>query len=167
MSNWVRKYQGLYIDSIQKVGSMIEYTAPVLEIITEDFRAGGMDAAVPMDMGMNPLTASFTAGEDADMLARFGIKDGSKVPVFIRSHLEDEVTGATKTVIEELRGLLTKVDHGTKTSGAFQATTFEMKLFYYRYEADGSNVHEIDPVNMVRLINGTDQLVEARAALGL
>jgi len=168
MSNWVRKYQGLYIDAMEKVGSMLEYTAPVMEVQTEEYRAGGMDMAVPMDMGMNSMSASFTIGEDPDVLGLFGIKkDGKKIPLFVRSHLEEDETGETKAVVEELRGIMTKVDKGTQSSGSFQSTTCEMKVTYYKYEVGGKTIHEIDPTNMVRIINGTDQLQDARANLGL
>ena len=85
----------------------------------------------------------------------------------IRSHLENDETGETKAVVEELRGIITKLVPGTKSGGAFQTTAFEIKLSYYKYESDGTTIHEIDPVNMVRIINEIDQLEEARANLGL
>jgi len=168
MSNWVRKYQALYIAGMQRVGSLTEYTGPVLEVITEDFRGGGMDMATPMDMGMAPMAASFTVSEDTALLATFGIKVvGQMVPLFVRAHLEDEETGETKTVIETLRGKITKIDPGTKSSGSYQATTVEMKLSYYSKLDDKILAYEIDPINMVRRINGIDQLATARASLGM
>lgn len=167
MSNWARKYQGLYADGKEKIASLIEYTPPVPEILTEEYRAGGMDIAISMDMGMAAMEASFTIGEDPDILALFGIKeDGKKVPFFIRSHLENDVSGATKTVVEELRGLVSKIDNGTKSGGSFTATTVTIKPSYYKYEVGGTTIHEFDPINMIRIVNGVDQLAEARASLG-
>ncbi|NAX00012.1 MULTISPECIES: phage major tail tube protein [unclassified Vibrio] len=167
MSNWARKYQGLYADGKEKIASLLEYTPPVPEVLTEEFRGGGMDMAISMDMGMAAMEASFSIGEDPDILALFGIKkDGKKVPFFIRSHLENDVTGAKKTVIEELRGLVSKIDHGTKSGGTFTGTTVTIKPSYYKYEVDGTIIHEFDPINMIRTINGVDQLAEARASLG-
>ena len=168
MSNWVRKYQALYIAGAQRVGSLTEYTAPVLEVITEDFRGGGMDMATPMDMGMAPMAASFTISEDPVVLGMFGLKVVNQmVPLFIRAHLEDEESGETKQVIETLRGIITKIDPGTKSAGAHQATTVEMKLSYYANLVGKVLIHEIDPKNMVRRINGIDQLSLARASLGM
>ncbi|NAW56620.1 MULTISPECIES: phage major tail tube protein [unclassified Vibrio] len=167
MSNWARKYFGLYIDGRDKVGDVIDYTAPVLEVQTEDFRAGGMDMATPMDMGMAPMEAGWSMGEDPEVLALFGIKkDGKKIAVFVRSAIEDDETGRVRPVVEELRGKLTKVDPGTKSGGAFNANSYTMKLSYYRYEVNDEIIHEIDPPNLVRVINGVDQLAEYRRALG-
>lgn len=168
MSNFVRKYQALYIAGAQKVGSLTDYTPPVLEVLTEDFRSAGMDSPVPMDMGMAPMVASFTISEDPVVLGMFGIKVvGQMVPLFIRSHLEDEETGETKPVIETLRGIISKVDPGTKSAGTHQATTVEIKLSYYANLVGKVLIHEIDPKNMVRRINGIDQLAAARSSLGM
>lgn len=166
MSNWARKYQGLYADGKEKIASLIEYTPPVPEILTEEFRSGGMDMPISMDMGMAAMEASFTIGEDPDVLALFGIKEESSTSFFVRAHLENDVTGGTKTVIEELRGKVTKIDHGTKSGGSFSPTTVTIKPSYYKYESGGTTIHEFDPINMVRTINGVDQLASARKSLG-
>lgn len=167
MSNWVRKYQGLYANGKEEIGKLLEYTAPVAEILTEEYRAGGMDMPITMDMGMAAMESSFTIGEDKDILALFGIKQGGGViPFFIRSHLENDVTGEERTVVEEIRAKVTKIDPGTKTPGSFTATSVTLKPLYYRYESDGKTIHEFDPINMVRIINGVDQLAAARKSLG-
>ena len=167
MSNWARKYQGLYADGREKIASLLEYTPPVPTVITEDFRAGGMDMAISMDMGMEKLEASFTIGEDPDILGLFGIKqDAKQVPIFIRSHLENDITGEQKTVIEELRCKVVSIDMGTKTAGSFSPTTVTLSPMYYKYESGGKVIWELDPINMVRIINGVDQLAKARASLG-
>ena len=55
MSRRVLKNFTLSIDGIGQAGKLEEYTAPEITRITEDFRAGGMDIAVPVDMGMEPM----------------------------------------------------------------------------------------------------------------
>jgi P2 family phage contractile tail tube protein len=37
----------------------------------------------------------------------------------------------------------------------------------YRYEQNGATIHDIDVVNMKRIINGVDRLAKIRAAIGL
>lgn len=166
MSNWARKYSGLFIGGRSKVGDVIDYTAPVLEVVTEDFRAGGMDMPISMDMGMNPIAASWTMGEDPDVLNLFGLKQNSDTAVFVRSTLENDATGDVKQVEEELRGQITKVDPGSWAGGKFTPTTFEIKLRYYRKSIDGAIIHEIDPINMVRTVNGVNQLEKHKFILG-
>ncbi|AIW21358.1 phage major tail tube protein [Vibrio coralliilyticus] len=166
MSNWVRKKYGLYIAGRDKVGAIVDHTPPVLEVITEDFVSGGMDMPIPMDMGMNPISTSWTMGEDTDTLRLFGLIPGKKVTVFVRGLLMDDESGDTKEVIEEYRGILTKIDRGTYSPNSSAPYTYEMKLSYYRYEVNGEDIHEIDPKNMIRKIDGVDQLAAARKALG-
>lgn len=169
MSKWTRKYQGLYADGKEKISSLIEWTPPVPTIITEGFRSGGMDMEIDMDMGMEKLSASFTIGEDPDILSLFGIKQNAKqVPIFIRSHLENDVTGDKHTVIEELRCKVVSIDMGTISVGSSSSTTVTLSPMYYKYhiEETGLVVWEIDPINMVRIVNGVDQLADARASLG-
>lgn len=167
MSNWVRKYQGLYADGKDKVGSLLEYTPPVAEILTEEYRAGGMDMPISMDMGMAAMESGFTIGEDKDILSLFGIKvNGGVIPFFILSHLENDVTGEERSVVEEIRAKVVKIDNGTKTPGSVTPTSVTLKPQYYRYESDGTTIHEFDPINMVRTINGVDQLATARSSIG-
>jgi P2 family phage contractile tail tube protein len=45
--------------------------------------------------------------------------------------------------------------------------TVTMRLDYYKEEHDGVLVHEIDVINMVRTVDGTDLLADMRAALGV
>lgn len=166
MSKYIRKAQGLYIDGKEKIGSMTEYTPPVLEEITDDFRAGGMPVAVPVSLGLNPLSASISVTEDPEILTLFGVKRNHHLAVFVRALIEDDETGDKKEVVEELRGKFTKVDRGTLNTGNINGTTMEMKLSYYKYEIDGKTITEIDPKNMVWIQDGEDMWADERAALG-
>lgn len=167
MSKYIRTHNGLYIDGRSKVGDITDYTAPVLEILTEEFRAGGMDMPVNVEMGMAGMTASWVTGEDPDVFKLFGVvKNGQQIQVFVRGALKDEHTGDVIDVVDELHGKITKIDRGTYSSGGLNLTTYEMKLTYYRYEQAGETIHEIDPRNLVRVIDGVDQLAAERAALG-
>lgn len=165
MSKFVRKYNGVYIDGMDKVSDVTEYTPPKLTVITEDYRAGGMDMATPMDMGMEPMEATIVMTEDPSVLGLFGLRGGRHVPIFVQSVLEDDDTGTITGQVEELRGKITSIDEGSKGAG-FQATTLTMKLTYYKRQIDGKTIHEIDPPNMVRVINGVDQLADYRRLLG-
>ena len=51
--------------------------------------------------------------------------------------------------------------------GQKAAKEYTVDCRYYRYEQDGEVIHEIDVVNMIRVINGTDRLAEIRAAIGV
>ncbi|MFV0576055.1 MAG: phage major tail tube protein [Vibrio sp.] len=167
MSKSIRKYNGVYLDGVSKVSDVTDYTPPVLELLTEEWRAGGMFTPTHMVMGMAALSSSFVAGEDIDFLKRFGvIKNGKHIACFVKGSLEDDLTGTVTAVEDELRGKLTKVDRGTFSPGSVNLTTYEFSVDYYRYAQDGKTIHEIDPPNMVCIIDGVDLLADHRAALG-
>ncbi|MNR67663.1 Phage tail tube protein FII [compost metagenome] len=42
-----------------------------------------------------------------------------------------------------------------------------LKLVYYKLEIDGRVMYEIDPINMIQVVDGVDQLAAERSALGL
>ncbi len=52
-------------------------------------------------------------------------------------------------------------------AGESSPLTFTMKLDYYKREQNGVVLYEIDVPNMIRIINGKDQLAERRNAIGL
>ena len=80
----LRNFQ-LSVDGVGYAGRVTELTLPTLTIATEEYRAGGLDAPVEIDMGMEALTASFTLAEyDLDVLKRFGLYNQNDVEVTAR-----------------------------------------------------------------------------------
>ena len=56
----VLKNMNLFVDGRGYAGVVDELTPPKLTMKTEEHRAGGMDAPVELDMGMEKLEASFS-----------------------------------------------------------------------------------------------------------
>jgi len=163
----VLKNINLFVDGRGYAGQLQDYTPPVLTVQTEDWRAGGMDAAEALDMGMEPLESSFNLiSYDRDILNQFGVAEGNEIPFTARGALES-VDGTVKQVIHKMRGKITAIDSGTWQPGQMSPMAVTMRLHYYSLEHDGQLVHEIDIRNMIRTINGTDRLAEIRAALGV
>lgn len=163
----VLKNINLFVDGRGYAGQLQDYTPPVLNVQTEDWRAGGMDAAEALDMGMEPLESSFNLiAYDRDILNQFGLAEGNEIPFTARGALES-VDGTVKAVVHKMRGKITSIDSGTWAPGSMAPMAVTMRLHYYSLEHDGQLVHEIDLRNMIRVINGTDRLAEIRAALGI
>lgn len=161
----VRKNLNLFVDGRGYAGQVEDFTPPALALVTEEVRAGGMDAPVELEMGMEKLEASFTLiAYDRDVLALFGVAVGQQVPFTVREALES-FDGTTKAVVHTMRGKIRKLDPGTSKPGERAGLKCELMLTYYRQTHDGRVVHEIDPVNMVRVVNGVDALAAQRAAL--
>jgi P2 family phage contractile tail tube protein len=157
----------LYVDGIGYAGKVTEATPPTLTVKTDEFRAGGMDAPVEIDMGMEPLNLSFILAEYSDSLLRqFGLLDQNAVQVALRGAMVDNGTAATSVVVNGT-GHFKEFDPGNFVAGDNTEAKFNMGLRYYKMTIGGDVIHEIDVENMVRIINGEDQLASIRTAIGI
>ena len=162
----LRNFQ-ITIDGRGYAGRATEFTPPTLSIQTEDFRAGGMDMPAQIDMGMEALELSFTLAEyDPDVLRLFGLHDQNAVRLTARGALQRNGEAAAAIVINGT-GHIKEFDPGSFEAGAVTEAAFTMGLRYYRLELDGGVIHEVDVENMIRVINGVDQLRSQRAAIGI
>lgn len=140
-------------------------TPPDLALKVMEYRDGGMDAPVEMDVGMNSLNMMISLDEpSAALTGAFGTQG----QLTLRGSYEGP--GGTIIAIEHYgEGLIKEVKTnefkaaGEKTGD--QAGT--MNCQYYRLTHDGQVLVEVDLVNGTRAINGVDQLAGRRAALGL
>lgn len=163
----IRKNFNMFVDGRGYAGQVEEFNPPKLTLVTEEFRAGGMDAPIDLTMGMEKLTCDWSMKVyDRDVLSLFGVKEGAIVPVTVREALESH-DGTVTTVIRSLRGKITELDEGTSKPGEAAMLKITMSLNYYKMTHGGRVVHEIDVENMVRIINGVDALAPIRSALGM
>lgn len=166
-ANDILKYLNLFVDGRGYAGKIEEYNPPDLTVSTEEFRAGGMDAPIDIDMGLEKLTCSFVLPSyDADVLALFGVKSGAAVQLTARGSLESR-DGTTKAVQHKMQGKVISLARGTWGSGNKPSLTVTVSLTYYSEIVDQRAINEIDVINMVRIIDGVDQLAEHRANIGL
>lgn len=157
----------LFVDGRGYAGNVSEYSPPALAVQTEDFRAGGMDAPVGLDMGMEALEASFIlTAYDFDVLTLWGVSEGTRINLTARGAVES-YDGTVKASVHRLRGRITRVERAAWTPGRQAPLTLTVRLDFFAEELDGRQIHEIDVPNMTRIINGVDQLAERRAALGM
>ena len=149
------------------IGRVTEFTPPKLDPIVREYKAGGMGAEVAIPMGaVEKLEASFTlTGYDPDVLAAFSVVPGNLVPLRFTGAMYD-YDGACRPIEITLRSVLGFEPDAWKPTEASDLKVNAM-IHYYKMDVDGRTVHEIDPVNLVAVINGTDQLATMRAALGV
>ena len=154
------------IDGFGYAGRADEVTLPTLSLATEEHRAGGMDAPVDVDMGMELMEASIVLSVyDEAVISGFGLL-GAGVPITLRGAIQRQGEAAQPVVIKMLAGLKTR-DPGTWATGSKQTTTLTYSVRKYAESINGVEYVNIDVENMVRVINGVDQLATQRAALGL
>jgi P2 family phage contractile tail tube protein len=156
-----------YVDGRGFAGRVTQCTLPKLKLKTDDHRAGGMDAPVKVDLGMEGLEAGFQMSTmERDALKFFGLADATAFNGVFRGAFRD-TKGATKAVAATFRGMLSEVDPGDWKPGEKVDAKFTVSLTYYKLEIDGATVYEIDVLGMVRIIDGVDQLADIRKAIGM
>lgn len=163
----ILKNFNLFIDGRGYAGRVDEYSPPDLAIQGEEFRAGGMDVPITLDMGQEAMEASFIlSGYDYDALALWGVAEGQQVAVTARGALEN-YDGTVTPIAHYLRGKVKTIAGAAWTPGQKAPVTFTLALDYFKSEHGGRVIHEIDAINMIRVVNGTDRLAAQRAALGM
>ena len=153
------------IDGRGYAGRADEVTLPTMSLATEEHRAGGMDMAVEVDMGMEMMELSIVLSDyDEAVIAGFGLL-GAGVPLRIMGAIQRQGEEAQSVVIRALGGLKSR-EVGTWTAGK-QTTTLTYSLTKYAESINGVEYVNLDAVNMIRVINGVDQLASQRSALGI
>lgn len=162
----VLKNFNLFVDGNGFAGLVEEVTLPKLNLKMTDLYNGGMDAPIDLEMGMEKLECSFTLSEyNPDVIKQFGLRDGAQVSLSMRGGLDDE--SGVKPVVVNLTGAWKELDMGGWKAGEKAPLNANVTLRYYKLAIDSQDLIEVDVTNMVRIIDGTDQLAEMRAAIGL
>ena len=163
----ILKNMALYVDGRGYAGNVEELTLPKLTMKTEEFRNGGMDAPIEVELGMEKLECEFTLTRfDRQALSLFGLAPGQITPLTIRGVVVSD-NGVQLPVVVNLQGIVREMDPGTWKPGEKATLKIMMALRYYKLTHGLNTVHEIDIPNMVRVIDGVDQLALTRLALGV
>lgn len=157
----------LFVDGGPQVGVVDELELPELAIKTEEHRAGGMDAPVEIDLGQDAMTASFRLADYREEVLRlWGLADGNATGVTARGALQRDGEPAVP-VVAVLRGGIKTLDWPAWRAGEKAGLQITLAVRYYKLTIGGREMIEIDVENMVRRIDGRDQLDSVRTAIGL
>lgn len=156
----------LFVDGVGYGGKIAEGTPPKLTIKTEEYGAGGLAAPVAVDTGVvEKLEFEATVGEyNPALMNLFGVDNTS----FTLRGAQAQGGATAEAVVYTMRGRLDEIDSGGwKHAQGKTECKIKFALVYLRVEVGGAKVIEIDPLNMIRLVGGTDQLASVRAALNI
>jgi len=164
----VLKNFGLFVDGRGYLGKVVELTLPKLTRKTEEFRGGGMAAPIEIDMGMEKLECEFTLKEYSEEVFKlWGLADHAAVPLRFKGAMQADDAAGTVTVVEvSVRGRLREIDGGSWKAGEQTTLKAAVACSYYKYVSGGSTLIEVDAVNMVEIVDGTDRLAAVRSAIG-
>jgi P2 family phage contractile tail tube protein len=153
-----------YINGSSYAGRADTVTLPALALTTEDHRAGGMDAPVKLELGMEAMTASVVISDySPDIIPLIGV---AETPLVFRGAVQAQ-GGNAESVVINMRGMLTQTEFSEWAPGTKSTKTLTFELSYFRFRQNDVELCEIDIINMVRKFGGVDQLAALRAAIGL
>jgi len=163
----VLKNFSLFVDGRGLAGTVSTLTLPTLTTKMEEFRGGGMDAPVEIDMGMEKLESTFELFDyDENILGLYGLADGAATQLTARGALRRDGEPAVSMVVN-MTGVIKEMDPGDWEAGEQTTMTCSIALRYLKITIGGTVAVEIDKVNMIRKINGADQLESIRTAIGI
>jgi P2 family phage contractile tail tube protein len=166
VSSYLRKFV-VYVDGFGKAGDCDGATLPKLTLKMDEYRGGGMDVPVEVDLGMEKLEFEFTMTSlDDQVIDKFGLYPGNQKSFTLRGSLSSH-DGTSMAVVANMRGTLKSVDMGQFQAGEKMSVTFMVTLDYYKLIRGDRTLVEIDIENCRRIIGGIDQLEADRVNLGL
>lgn len=162
----ILKNYSLFVDGRGLAGTVQTLTLPTLTTKMEEFRAAGMDAPVEIDMGMEKLEGTFELAEyNPDIIALYGLAGADK-QLTARGAMRRDGEDAVPVVVN-MTGVVKQLETGDWVAGDMTSGTFSFALRYLKITIGGREVVEIDKVNMIRRIDGQDQLATIRQAIGV
>ncbi|KFF48790.1 MULTISPECIES: phage major tail tube protein [Salinicola] len=154
-------------DSYQ--GQIQSVTLPTLTRKIEEWRGGGMDGSVGIDMGMDGLmTCQWTVGGLVESIFdNFGASRLDADLLRMTGSYERDDTDEVVAVEVVMRGRHTEIDFGDAQDGENTEHKITSTLSYYKLVIGGVTKIEIDLPNYVFKVNGDDRLARRRQALGI
>ena len=129
-----------------------------------------MDGPVKVDLGHGDDGIQFDwtlGGWDTTLLRQFGAVKADGVMLRWAGSIQRDDTGEVSAVEVVARGRHEEIDFGDAKPGEDTEHKVTTTCTYYKLSIDGNVEIEIDLLNYVFVVNGTDMLAEHRKAIGL
>ncbi|MHA1067000.1 phage major tail tube protein [Enterobacter ludwigii] len=164
--SYVYRKSALWVQDGARIGSLLSFTPPAMTAIIGNYKTTWMDMAMPVDTGMEPMTATFKVGADLEVLSLFGFIPGGKTRVQARRIYKDSA-GTLHTFIDEMEGIIGTLESDEHTSDGQEGVGFTvtLSLGYYKLTVNDEEIYLIDPPNMIRAVRGVNVLQAEKDAL--
>lgn len=158
----------VFNDGHAYLGEVPEATPPKLSRKMEEYRAGGMNGPISLDLGMEAMEFEWTAaGYMKSLLTQWGAPTHDAVLLRFNGAIQADDTGEVQALEVVMRGRHKEIDSGNAKAGEKTEIKVKSSLSYYKLVIDGEVVMEIDFVNMIEVVGGVDRMAQIRQALGL
>jgi len=150
------------------LGDIASFTTPKLGRKFEEYRGGGMDGPVKIDMGSEALEAEWSCGGPMrDVLRQYGVTSVTGVQLRFVGAFQNDDTGEVDTIEIVVRGRHEEIDMGEQKPGEGGEFKVKTAIAYYKLTWNGTTEIEIDQLGMVFIVGGVDRLAEIRDSLGI
>ncbi|CAN7192004.1 phage major tail tube protein [Trinickia sp. LjRoot230] len=162
------KAMNLFNDGESYIGQVTEVTLPKLTRKTESYRGAGMNGPIEIDHGQEGMKLEWTCGGlMKSVLTQYGITKHDGVQVRFTGAYQAEDGERPDFVEVVIRGRHTEIDFGNQKPGEDTSFKVTSAVSYYKLSINGTTLIEIDLLNMIENINGTDLLADLRSAIGI
>ncbi|QDQ27692.1 phage major tail tube protein [Chitinimonas arctica] len=162
------KHFNTFVDGNGYAGETKEVTLPKLSRKMEEYRGGGMDGPISIDMGQEKLELEATyGGLMRDILKGYGALKHDAVLIRFAGAYQREDSGDVDSVEIVVRGRHQEIDMGTAKAGDDSDFKVKSALSYYKLMVNGATAIEIDLASMVLVVDGEDRLAKHRKAIGI
>lgn len=157
----------LFNDGVSYIGQVSEVKLPVLTRKLEEYRGGGMNGPVSIDLGQEGIEMEWKCGGlMRDALNQYGVTTHNGVQLRWAGAYQRDDTGLTDAVEIVVKGRHREIDLGNAKAGDLTEFAVKTVASYYKLTINGSTVIEIDLANMIEMVNGVDRIAEQRTAIG-
>lgn len=158
----------VFNDGNNYMGLIESVTLPKLSRKMEDWRGGGMDGAVKIDLGQESIQFAWTPGGlILSALRQYGaIGVADNLIRFTGAYQQDD-SGNVDAVEVVIRGRHSEVDMGEAKSGENTQQKLATEVAYYKLTVNNRVEIEIDLLNFIFIVDGVDRLAQQRQALGI
>jgi len=158
----------LHINNVGYAGIVTKGKLPDLSIKTEDHRGSGMESNRKLDHGLEDTEVTFSLAEFNDAAMKLtGILNGSNTELKFYGALNNDESSVAIPVEATIKGAIHKSEPGDWESGAKTETNFTVNCKFYELKIDGEEIYYVDNDNLIRRVDGVDQMESIRNAIKL
>lgn len=157
----------VYVEGFGFAGLISGVTPPELTWMGDDYVGGGLMGKRKIGLILDAMTSTLKSQAMLpDLMATWGLKPGSVVSYKIMGSLI--VPGSSEVPLKiKMSGYPFKMKRDEFVPGKVAGSEYTVEdITYYEETVDGTQVWEIDIVNMILKNRGVDQMVDRRRNLG-
>ncbi|MBC7952244.1 MAG: phage major tail tube protein [Rhodospirillaceae bacterium] len=154
----------VFIGGISQAGRVQSFKHPDIEFKTDDANLAGVLGEVSIPLDLKAMKCELVLKDvNRTLMGRLGKTDNTPLVIRAAARSLDDTVDSLKITIN---GRFNKLESGEWKPGEAATQKYAIDLDYYKYEDGGEVVYEIDKLNNVLIVDGTDLWQGMRAALG-